>query len=72
VAIRYFFIKDRMDVGEVEIEYLPTEDMRADILTKPLQGDLFRLMRQRLMGLRMGVAKSTGPSNSKHEVKRGA
>jgi hypothetical protein len=72
VAIRYFFIKDRMDVGEVEIEYLPTEDMRADILTKPLQGDLFRLMRQRLMGLRMGVAKSTGPSNSKHEAKRGA
>jgi hypothetical protein len=51
VAIRYFFVKDRIDAREIEIEYMPTGDMRADVLTKPLQGDLFRQMRAELMGI---------------------
>jgi hypothetical protein len=51
VAIRYFFVKDRIEQGEIEIEYLPTEVMRADIMTKPLQGELFRQMRASLMGM---------------------
>jgi hypothetical protein len=50
VAIRYFFVKDRIDSKEVSVEYLPTGEMIADILTKPLQGDLFRRMRAWLMG----------------------
>ena len=57
VAIRYFFVKDKVDQGEVEIEYLRTEDMRADMLTKPLQGELFRKMRAELMGMREYSAK---------------
>jgi hypothetical protein len=52
IAIRYFFVKDRVDFGEIEIEYLPTEMMRADIMTKPLQGELFREMRASLMGFK--------------------
>jgi hypothetical protein len=51
IAIRYFFVKDRMDGGEVVIEHLGTEDMLADALTKPLQGDLFRRMRAGMMGV---------------------
>ena len=51
IAIRYFFIKDRVASGEVKIEYKATGDMRADIMTKPLQGDLFRRMRSELMGI---------------------
>jgi hypothetical protein len=51
VAIRYFFVKDRVEAGEVVIEYLPTEVMSADIMTKPLQGDLFREMRDRVLGI---------------------
>jgi hypothetical protein len=51
ISIRYFFVKDRVDAGEVEIEYLPTGEMRADIMTKPLQGDLFKRMREALMGV---------------------
>ena len=50
IAIRYFFTKDKVDSGELEIVYLPTGDMRADIMTKPLQGSLFRAMRDELMG----------------------
>jgi Reverse transcriptase (RNA-dependent DNA polymerase) len=49
INIRYFFVKDRVDSGEVTIEYCPTEQMLADFFTKPLQGSLFRTFRDRIM-----------------------
>ena len=50
IAIRYFFIKDRVESGEIVIEHLGTDQIIADGLTKPLQGDAFRVSRDRLMG----------------------
>ena len=32
INTRYFFIKDRVDNGEVTIVYCPTDDMVADII----------------------------------------
>ena len=49
IAIRYFFIKDRVDNTEIRVEYMNTHDMLADILTKPLQGELFRRLRDQLL-----------------------
>ena len=49
INIGYFFIKDRVDSGEIKIEYKPTEEMIADILTKPLQRELFRHLRALLL-----------------------
>ena len=49
VSIRYFFIKDRVDLGEIKIRYLPTEDMVADYFTKPWQGELFVKFRTAIM-----------------------
>ncbi len=49
INIRYFFVKDRVEAGEIEIKYCPTEHMLADILTKPLQGQAFRDMRDILL-----------------------
>ena len=51
IKIRYFWLKDRVDVKDILMEYMPTEDMIADILTKPLQGDLFIRLRKALMNL---------------------
>ena len=51
VALRYFFVKDRIESGEVSIQYLPTGAMIADLLTKPLQGSLFRRLRGELLNL---------------------
>jgi len=42
VNVRYFWTKKRVDNGDIKIFYIPTDDMIADILTKPLQGDKFR------------------------------
>mmetsp|Transcript_11440 Transcript_11440/g.14339 ORF Transcript_11440/g.14339 Transcript_11440/m.14339 type:complete len:209 (+) Transcript_11440:405-1031(+) len=50
INIRYFFVKDRVDKGELIIEYCPTEKMLADFFTKPLQGRQFKLMRDIIMG----------------------
>lgn len=49
INIRFFFVKDKIDSGDVKIEYLPTGEMIADILTKPLQGGLFRKLRRQLL-----------------------
>ena len=41
IQIRYFWVKERVDRGEAKIEYLRSEDMYANVLTKPLQGAQF-------------------------------
>ena len=48
IKLRYFFTKQYLDSGEFTVTYCPTELMTADILTKHLQGKLFRDMRDRL------------------------
>ena len=49
IKIRYFWVKDNVDSGDLEIIYQPTDDMIADVLTKPLQGDKFLRMRSLLL-----------------------
>ena len=53
--VRYFWTKERVDSGDIEIVYTPTDDMIADILTKPLQGDKFRILRQFLLNWNFGI-----------------
>ena len=50
IHIRYFFVKDRIDKGEMRVEYCPTHLMLADFFTKPLMGELFRKLRDVIMG----------------------
>ena len=50
VSIRYFFVKDRVDKGEIDIKYCPTEKMVADFYIKALQGQLFHRLRRYIMG----------------------
>ena len=52
IDIRYFFVKDRIDKGELSVKYCPTYLMIADYFTKPLQGRLFNLFRDVIMGHR--------------------
>ena len=49
VNIRYFFLTDRIKTNEIKIEYRSTKEMLADILTKPLQGEQFRALRNQLL-----------------------
>ena len=49
INVRYFFTKDKIDNNELMIEYFPTRDIIGDLLTKPLQGALFRRLRNMLL-----------------------
>ena len=50
--IRYFFITDRINKGEIKLEYCPTDDMVADFFTKALQGKKFLKFRKIIMKLK--------------------
>ena len=50
INIRYFFIKDRINKGDIHLIYCPTEHMVADFFSKPLQGTLFTHFRDTVLG----------------------
>ena len=49
INIRYFWITDYIERGEMCLEHMPTRFMIADGLTKPLQGADFIRMRDLLL-----------------------
>ena len=49
IRVKFFFIKNRINDGEMIVVNCPTEGMWAGIFTKPLQGKAFRVMRSKLM-----------------------
>lgn len=66
VAIRFFFITDRIKKGEVSVTWCPTGDMIADFMTKPLQGAMFRRFRD----LIMGVERVSPPGTGKEKIEK--
>jgi hypothetical protein len=53
VNIRYFWVRDRVQNGELKFVYTPTEEIVADVLTKPLQGERFTKLRAMLLNMDM-------------------
>jgi len=49
INARYFWLQDYVASNQVMVEYLPTEDMVSDVLTKPMQGEQFRRLRGMLL-----------------------
>ncbi len=49
IKAKYFFVRHFHKTGEFDLQYCPTEQMWADVLTKPLQGAKSRLMHAFLM-----------------------
>ena len=50
IHIRHVFMKQHFDNGDFKLIHCPTDLMVADILTKPLQGELFLKLRAKLLG----------------------
>lgn len=66
INVRYFFIKDKIAKGGIELEQCPTEVMWADVNTKPRQGRGWIIFRAMLMGIpedyddrKEGIAQAT-------------
>ena len=50
MRVRQHLVKEKVDKKEVKIAYVPTKDMIADVLTKPLQGEAFGRLTEAIMG----------------------
>ena len=50
IALKYHFFRSHIKSGRIKILPIPTTEQRADILTKPLSGDLFVYLRNKIMG----------------------
>jgi hypothetical protein len=48
--IRYFFLADQVEKGNLSVEYCPTLEMIGDYMSKPLQGKLFVKFKSQIMG----------------------
>jgi hypothetical protein len=48
IAIRYHFLRDYQQNGDIEIAYINTKDQLADIFTKPLDEQTFTKLRNEL------------------------
>eukprot|EP01038_Epipyxis_sp_PR26KG_P003728 gene3728-5327_t len=51
INIRYFWLTDLIKSDEVTVNYVPTDLMISDILTKPLLGEKFKRFRNKLLGI---------------------
>ena len=50
IDIKYHFTRDQVISGNIELNYCKSEDMVADLFTKPLSGPQFKRLRE-LLGL---------------------
>jgi hypothetical protein len=49
IDVKYFYLKNRIDLGQIKLIYLETDNMVADVLTKPLYGTKYKLLTSNMM-----------------------
>ena len=47
---RLMLLREKVVQNEIEVQYIKTKEMIADILTKPLQGEQFHVLARALLG----------------------
>jgi hypothetical protein len=50
IDIRYHFVRERVESGDIKLEYVPTEEQLADLLTKPLLRNRVTSLREQVHG----------------------
>ena len=51
INIRYLFINDQVEKGDLSVMYCPSQLILTDYFTKPLQGSLFHKFKNIIMGI---------------------
>ncbi|CAI5717429.1 unnamed protein product [Peronospora effusa] len=61
IDIRYHFVREKVEKNQVVLQYCPTQDMLADIMTKAIAAPKFTILRTKL-GITVGVATESSGS----------
>jgi len=48
ISIKFHFLREQVNKGEVRLEYVPSKDQLVDIFTKPLPKDSFEYLKEKL------------------------
>jgi hypothetical protein len=51
IARRHFFIRELVEDEKIRVPFVKTADNIADFFTKPLQGEVFERMRNKIMNI---------------------
>ena len=51
IKVRFFWLKDLIEGDEINLVYVPSEELVADMLTKATTGAKFKYLRGKLLGL---------------------
>jgi hypothetical protein len=60
MVVKVFYLRQRLENKDINVEYLPTDQMRADIFTKALNRPLFEKFRDLLRVVEVGDVASEG------------
>ena len=52
IKVRFFWLKDLIDEGEILLVYVPSAELVGDMLTKATTGAKFKYLRRKLLGLK--------------------
>lgn len=69
INIKYFGIKEKINKNKFTLKYKRTSEMIADIVTKPIQGKLFRLLCEKLFNSKV-VSEKNDFNDEKFKGKR--
>uniref|UniRef100_A0AAV1UIR5 Uncharacterized protein n=1 Tax=Peronospora matthiolae TaxID=2874970 RepID=A0AAV1UIR5_9STRA len=61
IDIRYHFVREKVEKNQVVLQYCPTQDMLADIMTKAIAAPQFTILRTKL-GITVDVATESSGS----------
>ena len=64
IKMKYFFVIDKIEQGEVVVEHMPTDKMWIDVNTKPKMGRPVRVDGSKIMNCPIGLPKSSGSALS--------
>jgi Cft2 family RNA processing exonuclease len=51
IDVQFHFVRERFQMGDISVAFVPTAEQRADMFTKQLAGPAFRQHRSYVMGL---------------------
>jgi hypothetical protein len=51
IDIKYHFCRERQESGDIDVQYCSTEDMLADVLTKPVAAPRHKKLCALMMGI---------------------